>query len=253
MFLIQFYTACFVFIKTFIKQKYNVSEMVDVFAMIIYGKFSYPELALAVFNARNAVLVMNDCEAGVVDFTQPDGIAEDSKGQIFVVDCFLHCVHVFSPQLALQTTFGTLGFFGRAPGQFNQPTGIAVSKRDDRIYVADTDNHRVQVLSSCGLYISTLGLGFGVSPGYFVRPCALAIYEHPYHGELIIVCEWGGDRVQVFAANGDTFAIFGGVKKPYHVVVGADGCLYITEYVTRAIKIFALEPCNNQKKRKAPE
>lgn len=224
--------------------------MVDACAGAVCGNVSYPELVLAVFNARNAVLILNDCEVGVVDFTHPDGIAADSTGRIFVVDCFLHCVHVFSPDLLLLTTYGTLGFYGRAPGQFNQPTGIAVSKRDDSVYVADTDNHRVQVLSSCGAHVATLGLGFGVDPGYFSRPCALAIYDHPLHGELIVVCEWGGNRVQVITADGGVLAVFEEIKKPYHVVVDAGGALYVTEFVTREIKRLTL---GNQKKRKARE
>jgi hypothetical protein len=95
-----------------------------------------------------------------------------------------------------------------------------------------------------------LGLGFGVDPGYFSRPCALAIYDHPLHGELIVVCEWGGNRVQVITADGGVLAVFEEIKKPYHVVVDAGGALYVTEFVTREIKRLTL---GNQKKRKARE
>ena len=38
---------------------------------------------------------------------------------------------------------GTFGGPGRVTGMFNSPRGVAVSD-DGEVYVADTDNHRIQ-------------------------------------------------------------------------------------------------------------
>ena len=69
----------------------------------------------------------------------------------------------------------------------------------------------------------------------------IALYDHPIHGELVIVSEWGGGRVQVFRTTGEVFAIFGGVQHAHHAVVDGEGTIYVSEYATRRIKRFSLD------------
>ena len=71
-------------------------------------------------------------------------------------------------------------------------------------------------------------------------PCGIALYNHASHGELVVVSEWGGGRVQVFKA-GQVFSIYAGVQHAHHVVVDAHGSVYVTEYATRKIKRFSLD------------
>ncbi len=197
--------------------------------------------ALVSCHARNAVLIVDAAgkETGRLDceFAKPEGIAVNSKGHAFVVDRFHHCVHVFDSNL--KQIRGIVTDF-QQPGRLNQPVGIAISPADDSIWIADNENHRVLHLNADGQYISTLGSGYGTAPGHLFCPCGIALHNHPSHGELVIVSEWGGGRVQVFKA-GQVFSIYGGVQHAHHVVVDSRGVVYATEYATRKIKKFSLD------------
>ena len=59
---------------------------------------------------------------------------------------------------------GQFGRFGRQPGQFISPVGIAVNSKGE-IYVADSDRNDVQVFGPTGLYLRTIGrAGLGAGP-----------------------------------------------------------------------------------------
>lgn len=195
-------------------------------------------------HAQNAVLIVDgDGEvAGKVEgveFAKPEGIAIDGEGQILIVDRYRHCIHVLDQRLVHRRSMIT----DHQPiGRLNQPVGIAVSPKDGRIWVADNENHRVIALTKNGWHSATLGSGYGTAPGQLFCPCGVAIYDHPDHGELIVVSEWGGGRVQVFeAATGSVFAIFGGVPHAHHVVVDKEGMAYASEYSSRRIKRFSID------------
>ena len=200
--------------------------------------------ALVSCHAQNAVLVV-DKEGNVQGrlettptFAKPEGIALNSKGQVFVVDRFNHCIHIFNPDLTHHSSIVPRCSDLKS---LNQPVGIAISALDDRIWVADNENHRVVVLSAEGKYISTLGNGYGTAPGQLFCPCGVALFDHPVHGELVIVSEWGGGRVQVFRSTGEVFNIYSGVQHAHHVVVDAKGTVIVTEYATRRLKRFNLD------------
>jgi len=74
------------------------------------------------------------------EFMQPSlGFSVDSRGRIYL-DGPLDTVQVFQRDGRLLLRFG---YGGNGHGQFKNPTGIWTD-RLDRIYVADTDNRRVQ-------------------------------------------------------------------------------------------------------------
>jgi sugar lactone lactonase YvrE len=68
-------------------------------------------------------------------------LAVDSRQNFYVLDKFLNKIDVLNRNWKL---LDSLGQRGSAPGQFAVPAGIWVDSQD-RIYVADTNNHRVQV------------------------------------------------------------------------------------------------------------
>jgi len=201
--------------------------------------------ALLSCHAQNAVLIV-DCGGAVVGkvepmalFAKPEGIAIDSKGCIFIVDRHNNCIHVLDQHLVHLRSMITAH---QPIGRLNQPVGIAVSPKDGRIWVADNENHRVVALTENGWHSATLGSGYGTAPGQLFCPCGVAIYDQPDYGELIVVSEWGGGRVQVFeAATGNVFAIFGGVPHAHHVVVDKEGIMFVSEYSSKRIKRFSID------------
>lgn len=62
------------------------------------------------------------------------------------------------------------GSKGSLPGQFSGIGSISFDREREHLYVADGDNHRVQVLRyedfSCARIIGSYGTG----PGQFIRP-----------------------------------------------------------------------------------
>ena len=198
-------------------------------------------------HGRNAVFVA-DAEGAVVgrleaDFASPEGIAV-AGNRVYVVDRYHHCVHEFEAEAAGGgfRHLRTLGGHGSGPGQFNQPVGVAVSAADGRIWVADNENHRIQALSAADDGSPPLILGsYGGAPGEFFCPCGIALYTHRTHGELVVVSEWGGGRVQVLkAADGSVFSVFGGVPHAHSVAVDGAGTVCVANYAERKVQRFSL-------------
>jgi DNA-binding beta-propeller fold protein YncE len=71
---------------------------------------------------------------------QPKGISADSEGHVYVVDAFADHVQIFDQTGQFLLRFGQSG---DGPGAFRIPSGLAIW--NNKIYVADSYNHRVQV------------------------------------------------------------------------------------------------------------
>lgn len=94
-----------------------------------------------IFNATGRPLsAFGKLGDGSGDFNRPKGIAVDEEGHIYVVEGFHDVVQIFDAEGRFLLAFGEPG--DRA-GEFWLATGIAI--HDDRIYVADSANRRVQV------------------------------------------------------------------------------------------------------------
>jgi DNA-binding beta-propeller fold protein YncE len=78
-------------------------------------------------------------------FSQPKGVAVDSRGHIYVAGATIDRVQVFSPDGSFLLAFGSKG---NGPGEFVMPTGVTIV--EDRIYVADSLNSRIQVFDYVG-------------------------------------------------------------------------------------------------------
>lgn len=77
---------------------------------------------------------------------------------------------LLSTSLAAQT-FTELGRFagsGAKPGLLNTPHAIAISK-ENKVYIADTGNNRIQIFDSNGKFIKSIG-GFGFKNDQFDAP-----------------------------------------------------------------------------------
>lgn len=83
-------------------------------------------------------------------FNHPSGVAVSANGDIFVADGYGNSsVHKFSSEGQLLASWGAPGV---QPGEFSTPHGIWVDK-DQRVYVADRENSRVQIFDADGNYI----------------------------------------------------------------------------------------------------
>jgi hypothetical protein len=85
------------------------------------------------------------------------------------------------------------GGLGGEPGRFNRPESLSVTA--DRVYVADTGNHRVQVFDLDGRFVAAWG-AFGNRPGQFHAPRAVEVTV----GGMIVVTD--DVRIQYFDPSG---------------------------------------------------
>ena len=84
-------------------------------------------------------------------FNHPADACVAPSGEIYVADGYGNSsVHRFSADGEYIASFGSPG---RGPGQFLVPHSIRVSQ-DGRVYVADRENHRVQVFTAEGEFLS---------------------------------------------------------------------------------------------------
>ena len=107
--------------------------------------------------------------SGPGEFESPNGVAVDSGGNILVTDNRNNHIQQFTSTgkhlktVGGETEFGT---WGSGPLEFSSPGGIAVHPVTGKVYVADSGNHRIQVLNSDLTYSSSFG-SRGTNDGEF--------------------------------------------------------------------------------------
>lgn len=139
------------------------------------------------------------------------------------------------------------GIGGQEPGYFQRPRGLAVAQ-DGSIFVADTENHRIQHLDRAGNPIKVWGSFSGhdstsAPSGTFNEPWSLAVGPD---GAIYVADTWN-HRIQKFSSQGEFITMwgyFGQAETPFalwgprDVVVDADGRVLITDTGNKRVVIF---------------
>ena len=127
-------------------------------------------------------------------FNEPWGLAADDEF-LYVADTWNHRIQKFTLDGELVAVFGQSG----SPAA-DDPTGglglffgprDVVLIGDDRLLVSDTGNHRLQLLTRDGQFLSAIG-GFGNQLGQFNEPVGLAAAPD---GTVYVADTWNG-RIQ---------------------------------------------------------
>ena len=117
---------------------------------------------------------------------------------------------------------------GNGPGQFHDPTGIAVA--GDEAFVSDARNGRIQVFGHDGVFRREFGkLG---------RPMNLSIF-----GDTLYVADYWTDRVEVFGLDGTHRVTIGRsgagpgeFDAPGGVAIGKDGDLFVVDFYNQRVQ-----------------
>ena len=116
---------------------------------------------------------------------------------------------------------------GAGRGQFDFPRGMAADRMGN-IFVADTNNGRIEKFSSAGTFITTMGTN-GKGPGQLGEPNSIAIDGL---GNMYVT-EAANHRVQKLAPNGNFIAEWkgpgSGFYGPRKIALGPDSSLYVVD------------------------
>ena len=168
-------------------------------------------------------------------FHRPTDVAVDpNTGDLYISDGYGNSrVHKYSPDGRLLFSWGTAG---TDPGEFNIVHNIATDK-EGWVYVADRENHRVQIFDSNGRY-ETQWVNMH-------RPCTVYVSpdQHVYVGELGAGMKVNidlpniGPRISVYDTSGKLLARMGtgfgeGLGQfmaPHGMCLDSRGDLYLGE------------------------
>ncbi|MFH1097126.1 MAG: SMP-30/gluconolactonase/LRE family protein, partial [Candidatus Desantisbacteria bacterium] len=133
---------------------------------------------------------------------------------------------------------------GVSPAQdkyFHSPKGVAVDATGN-IFVADTDNHRIQKFDASGTLTLRWG-SCGTGTGQFNSPADVAVDAQGY----VYVLDTGNHRVQKFTMDGVFVGQWGGYtdsmeqekfKSPQGIAIGTDSCVYVADTYNHRIQKF---------------
>jgi DNA-binding beta-propeller fold protein YncE len=131
------------------------------------------------------------------------------------------------------------GSDGSGQGQFKSPFGVATGS----LYVADTQNHRIQKFDESGNFLIEWG-SQGSANGSFDLP--LDVTADPL-GQVFVL-DTGNDRVQVFDSDGTYLrqwdgtgagSVSGQLSNPSSIAVGAASVTYVTDRGNHVIRRFS--------------
>jgi len=163
------------------------------------------------------------------EFMLPRAVGVNSRGEVFVSEYGVaERVQRFAGRGG--DLLAGFGHSGNAPGEFNRPEGLCVDAQD-RLYVADSCNHRIQVFSSDGQFIHAYGKA-GKGKGELSYPYDICVDQAGRQ----YVCEFGNSRIQVFDLNYQPVEIIGGpgaepgkFNNPWSVALDSAGNLYVAD------------------------
>jgi sugar lactone lactonase YvrE len=150
-------------------------------------------------------------------FNNPQGVAVDGAGNLYVADTGNDMIRKITPTGIVSTIAGSAGVSGSVDGTnalFNQPSAIAVSSSGN-VYVADTGNNTIRMITPAGV-VSTLAGSAGVA-GSANATGTNALFNEPQGIAVdaagnVYVADYGNDIIRMITPAGvvSTLAGFSG-------------------------------------------
>ncbi|MDM8540116.1 C13 family peptidase [Desulfococcaceae bacterium HSG9] len=161
------------------------------------------------------------CGAAESHFTEPQGLAVNRDGVIYVADSGNNRIQKFGADGKFIDVWQSYSRkHGINTADFHSPQGVAIAA-DDSVYVADTANHRIRKFNTLGQYLNGWGV-WGTEIGEFDRPYSVAVGP----SDVLYVADTGNNRIQKLVA--DDWSDFKTVTAPRSITVdNNDGSIYV--------------------------
>jgi streptogramin lyase len=193
----------------------------------------------------------------------PEGIAVDTGGNVYVADTGNHTIRKITPEGIVSTLAGSAGQSGTANGagdvaRFNQPTGVAVDASGN-VFVADMNNHAIRKITPSG-DVTTLAGSIG-NPGDLNGTGTGAYFNYP-HGLSVdgsgnlYVADSGNNMIRIVSSTGVVTRLAGVSGKagssddlnasalfywPVATALDASGNVYVADKDSNAIRKITTE------------
>ena len=171
-------------------------------------------------------------------FSNPTSVAMTQRGTFLVSDTSNNRIQEISMN---GKCLACVGSQGEGPLEFWFPRGIAINKKTQRVYIADDENHRIQVLNSDLSFHSTFGSA-GVGRGQLNRPRDV-VFDST--GNLYVT-DVGNNHILKFSPDGECLATFGkrGSKPgqlnlPVGITIDDNDQIYVSESGNHRISVFS--------------
>ena len=177
-------------------------------------------------------------------FTYPRGVAISHDGHILVTDN--HRLQKLTFEGDCVKSVGS-SEKGNGPLQFNSPKGITVHPTTGQIFIANTNNHHIQVLNKDLTYSHRFGKR-GSSPKQFNCPYDVTFDNEGY----LYVADTNNHCIKKFTSTGQyisTFSSYGSnpgqISCPSSIIIDNNNLLYVTvsEAGNNHISIFDTNGC----------
>ena len=164
--------------------------------------------------------------SGQGQFKDPNGVAVDGEGNIFVADTGNNRIQKFTEE-------------GKFLKEVDcRPNDIAFNTSNGKLYVSDHSKHQIVVLNS-DLSISSAFDGKGSAKGKLQLPKGIAFDSIGN----VLVADPGNSNIQVFTAEGKFLRIMekngGKLNWPVGVAVNAEGVTFVSEYFGGCVSVFS--------------
>lgn len=155
-----------------------------------------------------------------IDMDAPAGVASYQE-ETAIADFYHHQIHYFDGK-----TWKSYGKEGKGEGEFYYPTDVQIT--DNKIYVADAYNNRVQVFDKSMKLQQIIGDkdGMNASTGVYVS------------SNEVFVTDFENNRALVYKLDGTLQQTINFLENPTDIIV-IDGLLYILNYKGKSISIYS--------------
>lgn len=204
-----------------------------------------------------------DGAGGAARFDHPMAVSVDAGGNVYVADTSSQTIRMISPSGGVSTRAGRPGFGGRSDGsgsgaRFFYPAGLAATA-GGTVYVADTGNHVLRVMSpggDVGTLAGTIGQSGSTdasgSSALFAYPDGIAVDG----GGNVVVADRNNHVIRKITASGSVSTLAGAAgiagsadgpgaaarfNEPTGVAIDGGGNVYVADAGNSTIRKIATD------------